>query len=260
MAKERTFKYDRPMMTGKDIEDWQKYVASVLKKLVGVAPPFKIDKTYGLESRNFSALAFDCSGLNSKVQMKHGVTPEARDALHKAMNNPLPGTKKLRDSKARKDLRAKLKKQWAPNKVHSPVTKVVADSWGWHPGVHDGIDVQAPANTPIFAIAKAKVIDVREGGWWGKAPSGNVSLGDGIVQLELLESVGPLKKGMHIGYGHSEHHTVKKGQIVEAGHVLGKVGLAVTNHVHFMVNSGTTTKGVGTIDPRAILDYCVKNG
>ncbi len=94
----------------------------------------------------------------------------------------------------------------------------------------------------------------------GKAPSGDVRKGDGIVQLEVLESVGPFKKGMHIGYGHCEHARVRVGQVVQAGETIALAGLAVAWHIHLMMNNGSTTKGIGNIDPRKCLDYAVKNG
>ena len=109
-------------------------------------------------------------------------------------------------------------------------------------------------------MVKSKVIDVRASGWWGKAPSGQVSKGDGIVQLEVLESVGPFKKGQHIGYGHCEHARVRVGQVVQAGETIALAGLAVAWHIHLMVNDGGTKKGIGTRDPRPHLDYSVKHG
>jgi murein DD-endopeptidase MepM/ murein hydrolase activator NlpD len=156
--------------------------------------------------------------------------------------------------------RGELRARWAEKKVHTPLTRILADTWGYHPPVHDGIDLICPANSPIFAMVKSKVIDVRAGGWWGKAPSGDVRLGDGIIQLEVLESVGPFKKGMHIGYGHAEKAKVRVGQTVEAGDVIGHAGLAVAWHIHLMVNNGRTTKGIGNINPEPLYRYAVKHG
>lgn len=112
-----------------------------------------------------------------------------------------------------------------------------------------------------MAMVKSKIIDVRSAGWWGKSPSGPVSRGDGIVQMEVLESVGPFKKGMHIGYGHCEHARVKVGQVVQPGEVVALVGFAVAAHIHLMVNDGRFGKqGRGSQDPRPLLNYAVKNG
>jgi murein DD-endopeptidase MepM/ murein hydrolase activator NlpD len=171
--------------------------------------------------------------------------------------------KKVRDSKARKEYRAKLRDQWAVRKVHAPVSKIITDSWGYHPGVHDGLDVISIEGAAAFAMVKCKIIDVRASGWWGLGAPSNPSVkarGDGIVQMEVLETVGPFKRGMHIGYGHCEHARVKVGQTVQAGEVVALVGFANAAHIHLMVNDGKTTRGVGTQDPRPLVDYAVKNG
>jgi murein DD-endopeptidase MepM/ murein hydrolase activator NlpD len=149
----------------------------------------------------------------------------------------------------------------AERKVHAPVDKILTDTWGYHPPGHDGVDVICEPDAVLRAMVKSKVIDVRTGGWWGKAPSGDVWKGDGIIQIEVLEDVGPFRKGQHIGYGHAEKPYVKVGQIVVAGQPLGHAGLAVAWHIHLMVNNGEVgLRGVGTRDPRPLLDYAVKNG
>jgi hypothetical protein len=118
---------------------------------------------------------------------------------------------------------------------------------------HD-IDLICPRRARLFAACRARVIDVRAGGWWGNNPTGNVALGDGIIPLEALESIGPLTKGMHIGYGHAVHATVRKGDVVKAGEVIGRAGFANAWHIHFMINGGQTTRGIGDRDPRPCLD------
>lgn len=261
----RTFKLPsnpktEKIMKGDDVKEWQKDVKASFKKM-GIDCPIAIDGTYGQQTRAFSAALCKAHGLASNAMVK-GVTPELRVKLR---NLKLTNAeKKAKNSKARKDYRAKLRKQWKVSKVHAPVSKIVTDDWGYHPGVHDGVDVQSIRGAAAFAMVKSKIIDVRTGDWWGNNPSGNVSLGDGIVQMEVLETVGPFKKGMHIGFGHLEqpkdHPVVKVGQIVEAGHIVGIVGLAVTPHIHLMVNSGNTSQGRGTQDPRPLLNYAVKNG
>lgn len=130
---------------------------------------------------------------------------------------------------------------------------------GYNSG-HDGADLMCAPNAPIYAICDAKVIDVRAGGWWNKNVPANVdkTKGDGIVQLECLVDDGPFKRGLHFGYGHSEHHTVRVGQTVKAGEKLGLAGLANAWHVHFMVNAGGTTRGVGDRDPMPYVNYAKK--
>jgi murein DD-endopeptidase MepM/ murein hydrolase activator NlpD len=142
--------------------------------------------------------------------------------------------------------------------VASPTPKVLADSWGYHPGVHDGMDIITPAHAPIYAICEGTIVRVSSSGWWGKAPSGDVSKGDGIIILRATKAVGPIKRGMNIGYGHAENAVVREGEFVRAGERIGDAGLAVAWHVHFMVNMGKGERGVGDRDPRPVYNYCRK--
>ncbi|MCU1676645.1 MAG: hypothetical protein JWM93_1403 [Frankiales bacterium] len=146
------------------------------------------------------------------------------------------------------------------NGLAAPVqTNLATDTNGWSgPGGHDGIDLICAADAPLYAICDAKVIDVRSGGWWGKGAPSDPELrarGDGIIQLECLVDVGPFKRGMHFGYGHAEGARVKVGDIVRAGQVIGRAGLANAYHVHFMVNGGGTSRGTGDRDPRPFVVY-----
>ena len=258
----RTFTIcDGEPMHGSDIKEWQKDVKALFAKM-SIHCPIKIDGIYGQATRSFTAELCYADGLTAKTAMKRGVTPELRVKLrHGKLTD---AEKKAKASQKRKDYRATLRKRWDPNGVHSPVAKILADSWGWHPGIHDGLDVICLPAAPIFAMCKAKVIDVRAGGWWGLgAPTDPVlkAKGDGIIQIEVLETVGPFKKGMHIGYGHAEGAVVKVGQHVQPGQHLGHAGFANAWHVHLMVNNGSEgTRGVGTQEPRPLLDYAVKNG
>jgi hypothetical protein len=51
---------------------------------------------------------------------------------------------------------------------------------------------------------------------------------------------------------------VRVGQIVKAGDVLGRAGLARAFHIHLMANRGGTMKGIGEFDPRPILDFVTR--
>jgi murein DD-endopeptidase MepM/ murein hydrolase activator NlpD len=249
----------KPAMRGKTVLAFQKDLKDAFKR-IGLNAPVKADGIYGAGTRSLTAALLHANGCNAATLMKDGITPELRSKIRG--NKYTSAEKRLKNSKTRKAYRAKLRARWHASKpkVHAPVTRIVTDDWGYHPGVHDGVDVCTDVETVAFAMVKSKVIDVRTSGWWGKAPSGNVSKGDGIVQLEVLETVGPFKKGMHIGYGHCEKPRVKVGQIVKAGTPVANVGLAVVYHIHLMVNDGSTTRGVGNINPRPLIDYAVKNG
>lgn len=260
----RTFKLEHRHMTGHDVKGWQQDVKTIFKREFKINCPIVVDGDYGLATRSYTADLVTAMGLSPKVRMKSGVTPELRSLLR---NNDLTAAQKAqRDSKTRKAFRAKLKEQYARarvGKVHTPVMTIVTDSWGWHPGQHDGVDIITKPDPLIFAICEAKVVDVRSEGWWGLGAPTDPKIkgkGDGIIQIEATKSVGPIKKGMHIAYGHAEKALVKVGQTVHAGQPLGHAGLARAWHIHFMVNKGEVgLRGVGTIDPRPIIDYAVKN-
>lgn len=254
---ERTFVvHKKNPMKGADVKRWQETIKREFGRLK-IKVPIKADGIYGVHTRSYSAAFLRAVGVLPSA-MKDGLTPELRTKM--TYRQKTAAEKQRYRAKTTLAYRKKLRAQWAPRKVHRPVATILADSWGYHPGVHDGLDVICLPNAPLFAMVKSRVIDVRSGGWWGKAPSGDVSKGDGIVQLAVLESVGPFKKGMHIGYGHCESARVKVGDVVEAGDFIALAGLAVAWHIHLMVNNGNTSKGVGDQDPRKFLDYAVKHG
>jgi murein DD-endopeptidase MepM/ murein hydrolase activator NlpD len=253
---DRTFKVGSKLMEGSDVKAWQELIDKEFRHLK-INCPIKKDGVYGVHTRSYSAALLKARGILIK-EMESGVTPGLRSKIR---NRELTKTETKRfHSAARVKYRKELREQWKPRKVHKPVNTIIADSWDYHPGVHDGIDVICGPNAAVFAMVKCKVIDVRAGGWWGNAPSGDVKKGDGIVQVEILENVGPFKKGYHIGYGHCEHARVRVGEIVQAGEVIALAGLAVAWHVHLMYNDGSTTRGIGNRDPRAILEYSKKHG
>lgn len=254
----RTFQVGREVMRGSDVEAWQETIKKEFRHLGIRNCPIKTDGIYGVHTRTYTAALCRARGIKAKKAMAKGVTPELRIKIR---NHELNVWEKRRyHSPGAKKYRKKLREQWRKKKVHAPVSSIIADSWGYHPGVHDGIDVICKPNAAVFAMVKGRVIDVRAGGWWGNAPSGDVKKGDGIVQIEVLESVGPFKKGYHIGYGHCEHARVKIGDVVQPGERIADAGLAVAWHVHLMYNDGSTTRGIGNRNPRRILEYAKKHG
>lgn len=258
---DRTFKLDSPTMTGGDIKEWQQTLVDEFKHLGIKNAPVAVDGKYGPVTRSLSATLFKAAGLSPNL-VKNGITPGIRRKIRDRRFTKLE--EKKRHSREIQDYRESLSHRWAPVKVHTPATRILADSWGYHPPVHDGIDLITPPDVPIFAMVKAKVIDARKDGWWGAGAPRNPAVkskGDGIIQLEVLENVGPFKKGMHIGYGHAEKAKVKVGQVVEAGQLIGHAGLANAWHIHLMVNNGKVgTRGIGNINPEPLYRYAVKNG
>lgn len=250
---DRTFKVKRPHMEGSDVADWQSRLNWQLKRWK-VDTQLKVDGDYGIATRDMTASILHGLGIDQD-EMSRGVTPELRIKVRDPR-------KRSDEEKARARSRAGWRKRFRKRHADKgstapPLLKILQDSWGYHRGVHDGIDLISPANALIFAICDGTVIDVRAGGWWGKAPSGDVSKGDGIIQIRCETDAGPFVRGMHFGYGHAEHARVRVGDKVKAGDVLGRAGLAVVPHIHFMCNGGGTTKGVGDRDPRPCLDYAL---
>lgn len=258
---DRIFKVGRETMHGDDVKGWQDDVKRLFKDM-GIDCPIKSDGDYGVATRSATASLCRAMGLESAGKaMENGITPELRIKLR---NKQLSPTETNRYHSAerveyRKDLRAR----WN-TPVHAPTRGIVTDDWGFHPPIHDGIDVVTRVEQPIFAMIKSKVIDVRSSGWWGLGAPSNPQLkakGDGIIQVEVLESVGPFTRGDHIGYGHAEKACVTVGQTVRAGQPLGMLGFANAWHIHLMLNNGREgLRGVGNKDPRACLDYSIKHG
>lgn len=259
----RTFILKQPRMRGGDVEAWQRTVKETFKREFNMNCPIKTDGTYGPSTHSYSAALLKSLGM-SITAMEHGVTPELRIKIRN--KNFTVAEKKARASKARKEYRDSLRlqfKQAREVKVHKFTPVILQDSWDFHPGIHDGIDVIVPPNAVLFAPVKCRVIDVRKDGWWGLGAPADPKVkakGDGIIQLRVLEDVGPFKKGMHIGYGHAEKAMVRVGQTIQAGTPIGHAGLANAWHIHLMLNTGNDPRGIGNLNPRACLEYTKKHG
>ena len=255
---ERTLKLQSPRMRGQDVKEWQQVLNKQFDNW-GVRFHVDLDSEYGVPTRDATATVLHGLGI-LKTEMSNGVSPELRIKVRDKKLSPTERVRRVQ----RRAWRKRLRDKFAGGGVASPLAKIISSSWGWHPPGHDGVDLICMANAPIFALCEAKVIDVRSTGWWGlgAAPSHGhpVSDGDGIIQLECLTDVGPFKKGLHFGYGHAEHATVSVGDVVKAGQRIGTAGFANAWHVHFMVNQGATTKGIGDHDPMPYVDYAVKHG
>ncbi len=260
---ERTFKITSPLMEGKDIAAWQVWLGEQME-LWKVNKRPKPDGIYGVDTRSLTASVCHGLGLSSAMEaMAEGVTPELRIKLR---NKTLTKAELARHQEREKDwLPAFRKANEAPKGggVHTPVTKILQHSWGYHPPVHDGVDLICPWKAPLFAMVKSRVIRVSSGGWWGKGAQGSaahpVSEGDGIVVLRCLENIGPFRVGMNFGYGHCEGSFRKAGEIVEAGDVIALAGWANAPHIHLVANKRDSDRGVGDFDPWPFVAYAVAN-
>ena len=85
---------------------------------------------------------------------------------------------------------------------------------------HKGIDIVAPGGTPIHAVCGGKVLSAGELGGYGNCVT--VQMDDGRI----------------VYYGHCSKVTVKKGDVIKAGDVVGKVGhtgVASGDHLHLEI-------------------------
>lgn len=248
---ERVFKLGDGPVVGDDVQAWQQLLHDRFRKW-GIAYPVQVDGRYGQDTRAATASFMRAWGVeNVGDAMSEGVTPWWRTKIRDDRRNGI----ERNAFDARVDYRRALREKHQGGGVSLPVARIITDSWGWHPGVHDGIDLICAKDAPLHAVCDAEVVRADTGGWWGKAPSGDVTKGDGIIILRALEDVGPIRRGMNIAYGHAEHPAVKRGDRVKAGEFIGRAGLAVVPHVHFMVNERSDIRGVGDQDPRRILNY-----
>lgn len=251
---DQVLRVETPHMKGSVVEGWQRTLASQFDDW-NVNYPLVIDGDYGVASRSAAATVLYGLGID-RTEMEDGITPALRI---KVRNKDLSSAERERYN-LRDDWRQRLREKHEGGDHVAPIlAKIITSSWGWRGAkIHDGVDLICNANAPIFALCDARVIDVRASGWWGKTPSGDVSKGDGIIQIACTTDVGPFKRGMHFGYGHAEHAQVRRGELVKAGTVLGKAGFAVAWHIHFMANKGDTEKGRGDQDPMPFVDYGMK--
>lgn len=260
----RTFRIQSPQMKGPDIKSWEQELKELFAG-IGIDAPIVDNGFYGAIDRSYLKSFVYAIGWDPHV-LEHGVAPELRSQLRHWKETQTEGAQKRMDE--RLDWRRRLRERYHKMQTEDQgqvslfLTKLLADSWGYHPGVHDGIDLISLPDVPIYAPFECEVIDVRSGGWWRLGAPANPALrakGDGIVQLKVLESIGPVKKGWHIGLGHAEKARVKIGDVVEAGTWVANTGFANAWHIHCMLNTGATIMGVGNLNPQAMIDYTIEH-
>lgn len=259
---DRTFRVDRPPMEGKDIRNWQHEVPTLFGRMQ-IPYPLKADGVYGVATRSATASLCRASGLVAAEEMEHGVTPELRSKLR---NRPSGFTAtELRRFRSADlvEYRRRLRLRHEGASVASPLAKIITDDWGWHPGVHDGIDLICAPNAVGHAICDGTVVRADNSGWWGRGAPANPAVrarGDGVLVLRCSTNAGPFRPGLNFVYGHAEGMIAKVGQKVRAGEPICHAGLANAWHFHMCVNGRDDTKGVGDRDPRQFVDYAVKHG
>jgi murein DD-endopeptidase MepM/ murein hydrolase activator NlpD len=264
---DRTFKIQSPYARGDDVKSWQRFLYDNFRGRWDIDYPLAVDGVYGEATRGATASFLRAWGIKSATEaMKDGLSGALRARVRH--NDRTDAEDAANVSDRRKEYRATLRERFERKDVCYPVPNLVTDAWGWHPGVHDGVDLICPWKQPLLAICTGRIVRVSPSGWWGANPQPSpghpVSDGDGIVILECTINAGPFTPGLHFGYGHAENAEHSVGAIVKAGQVIAHAGFARAAHTHFMVNDDKPVNGfyhgVGDRDPMPFLDYARKNG
>lgn len=264
MSEPRTFRVDVPPMRGEDIKRAQVEVRREFDRM-GIDYPLTADGVYGVASRSAYASLCTAQGILHHKAMKDGVTPELRSKLRDRDKLTAAERKRMAGPKA-KAYRRKLRDRHAGGGVCSPLVKIITHANGYS-SWHDGVDLICPEDAPAFAICKAKVVRVDDD-WWGIGNPGGAKgdRGDGIVIIQSLVDIGPIRKGDYFGYGHGEQPRVKVGQTVEAGKHICDAGMANAWHLHYMhyrgnpgQSGGGGPKGIGNRDPMVAVSYAIKH-
>lgn len=119
---------------------------------------------------------------------------------------------------------------------------------------HTGVDIPLPVGSPFFAPMGGTVrcagtgIGTDAGG--GTCGSFGDVFGRGAGRLEI-----ELDNGVVLIFGHTSQSSVRPGQRVEAGTMLGLSGGMVSPHIHLeaRVRDNSTPSGWRIVDPRAVL-------
>jgi len=159
--------------------------------------------------------------------------PRARKQPARAQRAHRIRKKAARRDRVRRPARAAGRSSFV--RLQWPVKGRISSRFG-HRGrrMHDGIDIAAPAGTPVRAAAAGRVVyaDSRLAGY-GK--------------LIILRH----RHNQFTAYAHNQRNLVRKGEHVKAGQVIARVGStgrATAPHLHFEIRRGSTP-----VDPLAYL-------
>ncbi|MBK5096364.1 MAG: M23 family metallopeptidase [Gemmatimonadetes bacterium] len=182
-----------------------------------------LDASPGLAGRTLAA-SYDVDRLLRRVDLLSASMDEALDsvALHEELFLARPSIRPVQSSEAW------ISSAFSRSRFH-PVLLVNRP--------HPGIDISAAAGTPILVTGKGVVISAGNRSGYGKTVE--IDHGHGYRTL----------------YAHAGALSVKKGQWVDRGDVLGEVGktgLATAPHLHYevLVNDRQVNPGSYMIDDR----------
>lgn len=146
------------------------------------------------------------------------------------------------------------------------------DTWGASRGTgrtHEGTDLMAPKDTPIYSITDGKVVSVA-----GANSDGWNELGGFTTMIEATTNIGPIQAGDMLYYAHQFQKTsVSVGQAVKAGQQIGVVGdtgygpqethgqMPMHLHLGWYDASGSRAEAAsGAMNPYPMLEWLKENG
>ena len=104
--------------------------------------------------------------------------------------------------------------------------------------MHDGIDINAKANTPVYTVADGTVVDSKWNGGYGN-----------YIEIEH-------DNGLRTFYGHLNTRNVKAGDVVKQGQTIGlsgNTGIGTGPHLHFGMKRKMKGENAESLDPRKYL-------
>jgi murein DD-endopeptidase MepM/ murein hydrolase activator NlpD len=247
-------------MSRHEVEQLQKALNNFTDKRLAEVRRIEEDGTAGKQTRNRVLQCKWWLGYRDEERSR-----EWDDGFLWRLRNPLTvkegvqGKAAIERGQERRDAQKARVRRENESDVHSPLV-FTQDSWGYNPPGHDGVDLICAENAPLYAMTDGKIVRVSDD-WWGAGNPGGATgdRGDGIIVLRCSVDDGPFFPGLNICYGHAEHPTVRVGEQVKAGEIIGRAGLANAWHIHLMVNDNADVRGVGDRDPRPFYRYAMEH-
>jgi murein DD-endopeptidase MepM/ murein hydrolase activator NlpD len=161
------------------------------------------------------------SARAEKKRSLAGIESQERDLVHKEESLEQESAELAAKIQASQSSTPSLPRASSSSGFIWPVNGTLTSTFGWRWGrMHEGIDIAAPAGTPIAAAASGVVIHA---GWLG-----------GYGNLVVIDHGG----GIATAYAHQSSIAVGVGQQVSQGQTIGYVGStghSTGNHLHFEV-------------------------